>query len=168
MEQHKKLTSHDFDLLIPSASISVDELLTDVDSYRRLVGCLIYLTITRPDICYIVQYLSQFMHSPKQSHWHAALRVVRYIKGSPGLGLLLPSCSDLDLFAYCDADWTTCPMTRRPLTGYCIKLGRSLISWYCKKQNTVSRSFAEAEYRAMATITCEIVWLVGLLQDMGV
>lgn len=106
MEQHKKLTSHDFDLLVFSANDStiVDDLVADIESYRSLIGRLINLTITHLDIRYIVQHLSQFMNSPKQSHWTAALRVLRYFKGSPCLGLLLPSCSTLTLSAYCDVD----------------------------------------------------------------
>lgn len=140
----------------------------DPDSYKRLVGRLIYLTITRPEICYEVQRLSQFLHSPKHSHMDAALRVAKYVKGSPGMGIFFSADSALKLSAYCDSDWDSCPMSRRSLTGFCVKLGESLVSWRTKKQSTVSRSSAEAEDRAMATASCEIVWITGLLSDMGV
>ncbi|XP_073025307.1 uncharacterized protein [Primulina eburnea] len=169
MEQHRKLTTVELDSIINpnSAVLSADPLLINPDAYQRLVGRLIYLTITRPDICYVVQHLSQFMHSPKKSHMDAVIRVVKYLKCSPGLGILLSSKNSMTLSAYCDSDWASCPMSRRSLTGFCIQLGTSLLSWRTKKQNTVSRSSAEAEYRAMAAATCEIVWIRGVLNDMG-
>ncbi|GKB22798.1 ribonuclease H-like domain-containing protein [Tanacetum coccineum] len=107
-----------------------DHLLVNVGNYQRLVGKLIYLTNTRPGIAYAVHYLSQFMHSPLNSHLNVALRVLRYLKGSPG--------SD------------------------------SLVTWKSKKQSTLCRSSAEAEYRSMASATCEVIWLSIFLGDMGV
>ena len=108
------------------------------------------------------------MHAPRVEHWDAALRVVRYLKGSPGQGILLPSNCDLRLTGWCDSDWASCPLTRRSLTGWIVFLGGSPISWKTKKQHTVSRSSAEAEYRSMASITCELKWLKGLLSCLGV
>ncbi|KAJ9554960.1 hypothetical protein OSB04_009574 [Centaurea solstitialis] len=124
------------------------EPLRDLEKYRRLIGRLIYLTVSRPDITYAVHVLSRFMHQPRKDHWNAALRVVRYLKGAP--------------------DWLGCPMTRRSTTGYCVFLGDSLISWRSKRQKTVSLSSAEAENRAMAGACCELTWLRYLLQDLGV
>ncbi|GAV86711.1 hypothetical protein CFOL_v3_30137 [Cephalotus follicularis] len=140
----------------------------DIAGYQRLVGRLIYLTITRHDISFAVQMVSQFMHSPKQSHMNTALRILKYLKKEPGLGILMKAENDLKLRAYCDSDWAACPMTRKLITGYCIKLGDSLISWKSKKQATISKSSVETEYRAMANTTCEVVWILGLLEDMGV
>nr|XP_016452893.1 PREDICTED: uncharacterized mitochondrial protein AtMg00810-like [Nicotiana tabacum] len=145
-----------------------DEELKDINGYQRLICKLIYLTITRPDICFAVQLLSQFMQHPKQSHLEAAMRVVRYIKKSPGMGIFLKKGALTQVTAYCDSDWAVCPNTRRSVTGYVIKLGDSLVSWKSKKQQIVSRSSAEAEYRSMAAVTAEIVWLVGLLKDLNV
>lgn len=149
-------------------STSSGDLLSDPSRYRRLIGRLIYLTITRPDIVYSVHVLSQFMSAPRKPHLDAATLVLRYLKSSPGQGVLLPSNSPLQLQVYCDSDWASCPDTRRSITGYCSFLGQSPISWRTKKQNTVSRSSAEAEYRSMAAATSEIIWLRSLLNDLGI
>ncbi|XP_058004038.1 uncharacterized mitochondrial protein AtMg00810-like [Hevea brasiliensis] len=145
-----------------------NEKLHDATKYRRLVGRLIYLTVTRPDIVYSVRVLSQFMHEPCKSHWNAAIRVLKYVKGNPGQGLFLPSNNNLQLKAFCDSDWGGCRTTRRSVSGYCIFLGPSLISWKSKKQTNVSRSSAEAEYRAMANTCLELTWLRYILHDLRV
>lgn len=156
MEQHLKLNSIDGDLL------------KDPTYYRRIVGKLIYLTITRPEITYAVSTLSQFMQQPRKPHLDAVIRLIRYLKEAPGQGLFFPSQGRLKLISYCDADWAGCPTTRRSVTGYCVFLGNALVSWKSKKQTTVSRSSAEAEYRSMAAVTCELTWLRYLLQDLRI
>lgn len=85
--------------------------LSDPDAYRRLVGRLIYLAVTRPDLAYSVHILSQFMQDPQTEHWDTALRVVQYLKGTPGQGILLRADSDLTLQGWCDSDWAACPIT---------------------------------------------------------
>ncbi|GKV14238.1 hypothetical protein SLEP1_g25140 [Rubroshorea leprosula] len=142
--------------------------LSDPMQYRRLVGKIIYLTITRPEISFAVHTLSQFMQAPRQPHLDATMRVLRYLKSSPRQGIFLSSSSSLQLSAYCDSDWASCPTTRRSTTGYLTLLGNSPISWKTKKQSTVSRSSAEAEYRAMASTISELLWLKGLLKILGV
>ncbi|KAM7469434.1 hypothetical protein LguiA_007617 [Lonicera macranthoides] len=144
------------------------ELLKDPGRYRRLIGRLIYLTVSRPDITYAVHVLSRFMHQPTKVHMETALKVVRYLKNAPGQGLLFSSNNDFKIRAYCDSDWAGCPLTRRSTTGYCVFLGPSLISWKSKRQKTVSLSSAEAEYRAMTGTCCELTWLRYLLKDLGV
>ncbi|XP_021802970.1 uncharacterized protein LOC110747070 [Prunus avium] len=156
MEQNLKLTPTD------------GALLNDAIKYRRLVGKLIYLTVTRPDIVYSVLALSQFMHQPRKPHWDAAIRILKYIEGTPGQGLLFPATNNLALKAFCDSDWGGCRVTRRSVIGYCVFLGNSLISWKSKKQANVSRSSAEAEYRAMANTCLELTWLCYILQDLKV
>ncbi|XP_015170070.1 uncharacterized protein [Solanum tuberosum] len=92
---------------------------------------------------------------------------VRCVIALPSLGLLMSSKKSGKINAYCDADWASCVLSRKSVTGYGIKIGESLVSWKSKKQNTVSRSSAEAEYRSMATTVAELVWLQGLLQELG-
>ncbi|CAH9093489.1 unnamed protein product [Cuscuta epithymum] len=108
------------------------------------------------------------MQQPRKEHWNAALRVVWYLKGSLGQGILLSSSSDFLLTGWCDSDWASCPLTRRSLSGWLVFLGGSPISWKTKKQQTVYRSSNEAEYRSMAAITAELKWLKGLLLTLGV
>ncbi|XP_050378417.1 uncharacterized mitochondrial protein AtMg00810-like [Argentina anserina] len=147
--------------------IEHSDLLKDPEKYRRLIGWLIYLTVSRPDITYAIHVLSRFMNQPRKTHWEAPLRVVRYLKGAPGQGLFFSSISDLRLRAYCDFDWAGCPVTRRSTTGYFVFLGYSLVSWKSKHQKTVSLSSTEAEYRPMTCTCCELTWLRCLLKDLG-
>ncbi|WJZ90648.1 hypothetical protein VitviT2T_009778 [Vitis vinifera] len=108
------------------------DLLKDQGRYRRLVGRLIYLTVSRPDVTYAVHVLSRFMHQPRKAHMEATFRVVRYLKNAPGQGLFFSLNNDFRLKAYCDSDWAGCPLTRRSSTGYSVFLGPSLISWRSK------------------------------------
>ena len=124
-------------------------LFADPSQYRRLVGKLVYLSISRPELCYSIHLLSQFMQKTCPAHWDAALRVVRFLKGSPDQGILLRADATLDLSVYCDADWSSCPTSRRSLSSCVVMLGGSPIAWRTKEQDTVSHSSAEAEYRSM-------------------
>ncbi|KAE8663112.1 putative Quercetin 3-O-methyltransferase 1 [Hibiscus syriacus] len=157
LEQNTRLTSIEFDS--SSAEKIEDKILEDKTIFQRLVGRLIYLTNTRPVIAYSVQCLSQFMHRQKRSHMEGALRVVIYLKKNPGQGILLPASNKSELVAYTDSDWATCTMTRRSVTGFCVKLGCSLVSWKAKKQGTVDRSSAEVEYGSLAATSAEITWI---------
>ncbi|KAJ9552816.1 LOW QUALITY PROTEIN: hypothetical protein OSB04_016861 [Centaurea solstitialis] len=120
--------------------------------------------ITRPDIGHAVQVVNQFVTAPTAG---AVLRILRYLRGTQFQSLLFPSTSSLKLSAYSNGSWDSDPSDRKSTTGFCIFLGDSLISWKSKKRD-VSRSSTEAEYRAIAVTTCEIVWLSWLLVDMGV
>ncbi|XP_057248849.1 uncharacterized mitochondrial protein AtMg00810-like [Beta vulgaris subsp. vulgaris] len=146
---------------------SSGDILPNPELYQRLIGKLIYLTITRPDIAYTVHVLSQFMHAPTTVHFQAAKRVLRYLAGSREQGILLASKSAAKLQAYCDSDWGGCPNTRRSTTGFCIMLGNSPLTWKSKKKSVVARSTAEAECRALAMTVCEVIWIKQLLKDLG-
>ncbi|CAM8906796.1 unnamed protein product [Rhodiola kirilowii] len=114
-------------------SLSTAALIDDSMLYRKLVGKLIYLTITRPDLSHSVHILSQYMQAPTLDHMKAAHRLLRYIKKAPAQGLFFSATSKLVLSAYCDADWAACPKTRRSTTGFCVLIGDSLVSWKTKK-----------------------------------
>lgn len=117
-----------------------DTPLEDATLYRQLVGSLVYLTVTRPDIAYAVHKVSQFMAAPRSSHFSAVLRIIRYVKGTIFHGLRFSANSSLVLSGYSDADWAGDPTDRRSTTGYYFFLGNSLLSWRSKKQTVVARS----------------------------
>ena len=108
------------------------------------------------------------MQAPTEAQWEGALRVVRFLKGSPGQGILLKADANLELSVYCDADWSSCPSSRRSISSFVVLLGGSPIAWKTKKQDMVSLSSAEAEYRSMRAATKEMRWLIQLLSDLGV
>ncbi|KAM1956212.1 hypothetical protein ACFX16_025655 [Malus domestica] len=142
--------------------------LTDATPYRRLVGGLQYLSLTRPDISFAVNKLSQFMHSPSETHWQALKRLLRYLKGTISFGLHLCRRPSHRLYAFSDADWAGDRDDRKSTTGYVVYLGGNLISWSSRKQRSVSRSSTEAEYRAIAATTAELIWIQSLLRELGI
>ncbi|KAJ1686058.1 hypothetical protein LUZ63_017448 [Rhynchospora breviuscula] len=144
------------------------ELFDNPKLYRSIVGALQYATLTRPDISFAVNRVSQYMHNPTVPQWMAVKRILRYLCGSLNLKLHLNSSSSLNIDAYCDADWAGCPDDRRSTTGFSIFLGGNLVSWSAKKQTTVSRSSTEAEYRSLALTCAEILWLQYLLHELRV
>ena len=144
------------------------DVLQNPEHYRSLVGKLNYLTNTRPDLSYTVQALSQFMNAPRSSHLVALHHTLRYLASTSNQGILLRATHTLKLQAFSDADWASCPDSRRSITGYVLLLGQSPVTWKSKKQPTVSKSSSEAEYRAMAAAASEVTWAVRLLADLDV
>ena len=118
-----------------------------------MVGSLVYLIVTRPEISYAVHQVSQYLSAPQSTHYAAVLRIFRYLKGTLFHGLFYSAQSPLVLCAFSDSDWVGDPTDRRSTTGYCFLLGSSLVSWQSKKQTLVVRSSIEAEYRALTNTT---------------
>lgn len=151
--------------LVPNLHLSIDEgaPVANPEMYRSIVGRLMYLTITRPDITYAVNNLCQYSWAPKVPHLQPVYRVLQYVKGTVGQGLFYSATVDLTLKGFADADWSTCCDSQRSTTGLSMCLVDSLISLRSKKQDTVSCSYAEAEYRAL-----EMVWLIKLIKELKV
>ncbi|PKU81867.1 Retrovirus-related Pol polyprotein from transposon TNT 1-94 [Dendrobium catenatum] len=135
--------------------------------YRQIIGSLQYLTLTRPDIAFTVNALSQHMHDPEIHHTLLLKKLLRYIKGTIEYGLPITR-SSLQMRTYSDADWASDPLTRKSTSGFCTFLGDTLISWTVKKQPTVSRSSTESEYRALASATADTIWIKRLLADFRI
>nr|GEU58021.1 uncharacterized mitochondrial protein AtMg00810-like [Tanacetum cinerariifolium] len=142
-------------------------LLHNPEKYRRVVGKLNYLTITRPDIAFPVNVASQFLTAPRTSHWDVVTQILGYLKGITGLGILYANHGHHIAEGFTYADYAGCPNTSRSTMEYCVFVGGNLVSWKSKKQNVVSRSSSEVEYRAMAQTACELVWLRNLLGEIG-
>ena len=138
----------------------------DATMYRQLVGSLIYLTLTRPDISYAVGVMSRYMQNPKKSHLEAVRRILRYVKATLRYGIMYKRGGGCKIVGYCDADYAGDHDTRRSTTGYVFMLGSGAISWCSKRQPTVSLSSTEAEYRAAAMAAQESTWLMQLLRDL--
>ena len=136
---------------------SDDDVLDDPSTYRKLIGRLLYLTISRPNIVFVVKTISQFLVKPYKSHLTTAHNLLRYLKSSPGQGILISPVNNFQLKSFVDFDWASCLDTRKSTSGFCIFIGDTLISWKTKKQIIVSRSLAEAGYIAFASTTCEII-----------
>jgi len=156
--------------LDPKVNLHQDDgpLHTDVGAYRRLVGRLLYLTTTRPNVSFAVQQLSQFVDKPTVVHFKTTQKVLKCLKGAPSKGLFFPRSSSRHLMGFSDAKWGRCEDSRRSVSGYCFFIGDSLVSWRSKKQSIVSKSSSESKYRALATATCKLQWLTFLLHDLKI
>ncbi|CAL8174598.1 unnamed protein product [Prunus armeniaca] len=144
-----------------------DQVPTDKERYQRLVGKLIYLSHTRPDIAYVVNVVSQFMHSPSEDHMGPVMCILRYLKVTPRKRLMFCKYGHTDVEGYTDADWAGSVTDRRSTSRYFTFVGGNLVTWRSKKQKVVSRSSAEAKDRGMAQGVCELLWLRRLLRDLG-
>ncbi|TYK05138.1 putative mitochondrial protein [Cucumis melo var. makuwa] len=139
---------------------SDDQVPVDKEQYQRLVGKLIYLSHTRPDISFAVSVVSQFMQAPYEKHMEAVNRILRYLKNTPGKGLMFRKTNRKTIEAYTDSDWAGSVIDRKSTSGYCTFVWGNLVTWRSKKQSVVARSSAEAEYRAMSLGICEEIWLL--------
>ncbi|CAA7031737.1 unnamed protein product [Microthlaspi erraticum] len=142
------------------------ELFQEPTYFQSLAGKLQYLTITRPDIQFAVNFVCQRMHQPTVSDFKLLKGVLRYLKGTINFGIHIKKHQDMSLTAYCDSDYGGCKETRRSTTGFCTMMGSNLLSWSAKRQQTVSKS--STEYRALTSAAQEITWLSALLRDLGI
>ena len=129
----------------------------DKRMYQRLVGRLIYLAHTRLDIAYSVSVISQFMHDPREPHLQATYRVLHYLKGNLGKGILFKKNNTIALEAYTDANYAGSLVDRRSTIGYCTFLGGNLVTWRSKKQNVVAKLSTESDFRVIAQGLCELL-----------
>ncbi|KAJ0603580.1 putative RNA-directed DNA polymerase [Helianthus annuus] len=141
--------------------------LANKGEYQRIVGKLIYLSHTRPDIAYAVGVVSQFMHQPQVTHMEAVWRIIRYLKGTPGHGVLFKTNGHLETQVYTDAYWAGDKGNQRSTSGYFTLVGGNLVTWRSKKQKVVALSSAEAEFRGIARGLAEILWVRKLLTEIG-
>ena len=139
----------------------------DPSLYKSIVGSLMYLTTTRPDIMYAVSLISRFMERPKEAHWQAAKRILRYVKGTKMFGILYNVSEHSDLVGYTDSDWAGSVDDRKSTSGYVFHMGSGAISWASKKQSIVALSTAEAEYVAATAAACQAVWMRRMLRSLG-
>ncbi|KAI3746135.1 hypothetical protein L6452_08557 [Arctium lappa] len=156
METHKQIT------------VDLEGEDVDVHLYRSMIGSLMYLTASRPDIMFLVGLCVRFQVKPKQSHLQAVKRIFRYLRGQPRLGLWYPYETNFDLIAYSDSDLGGANMDRKPTSGGCQLLGARLVSWQCKKQTTVSLSTTEVEYITAASCCSQVLWIQNQMLDYGV
>ncbi len=152
-----------------NVKLNADEgnLVEDITMYKRIVGSLIYMTITRPDLSYVVEVVSQFMQTPRKPHLDAVRHILRYIKHTLQCGIFYETKSQLQIHGYMDANWVGNVLDRRSTSGFMFSFGSGVVSWRSKKEPIVALSSTEAEYRGVAIATCEVVWLQKLLSDLG-
>jgi hypothetical protein len=139
----------------------------DQKEYRSMIGSLLYLTATRPDIHFTVCLCARFQASPRTSHRQAVKRIMRYLRFTPEFGLWYSSSSVLSLCGYSDADFVGCHLERKSTSGTCQFLGTSLVSWSSRKQSSVAQSTTEAEYVAVASCCSQLLWMMATLRDFG-
>ncbi|GKA24553.1 hypothetical protein Tco_0710586, partial [Tanacetum coccineum] len=139
----------------------------DVHLYISMIGSLMYLTASRPDIMFAVCACARFLVTPKVSHLHAVKRIFRYLKGQPKLGLWYPRDSPFDLEAFSDSDYAGASLDRKSTTGGCQFLGKRLISWQCKKKTIIANSTTKAEYVAATDCCGQVLWIQNQMLDYG-
>ena len=153
-----------------NADLNLDPEGKEVDQklFRSMIGSLLYLCASRPDILFSVGMCARFQSNPKESHETTVKRILRYLVDTPNLGLRYPVGTKFDLVGYSDADWDGDKIDRKSTLGACQFLGRSLVCWSYKKQNCVATSSTEAEYIAAGSCCAQLLWMRQSLMDFGV
>ncbi|KAJ9553670.1 hypothetical protein OSB04_017715 [Centaurea solstitialis] len=139
----------------------------DLKKYRAMIGSLLYLTASRPDIVFSTGVYARYQCDPRDSHLKAVKRILRYLKGTPDFGLWYPKGSSFELIGYIDSDHAGCKLDRKSTSGACQFLGNKLVSWSSRKQNCVSLSTTEDEYIAAACCCSQVLWMKTQLADFG-
>jgi len=140
----------------------------DQSKYRGLIGSLLYLTASRPDIMFVVCLCARYQSDPKESHYNAAKRILKYLQGTKDVGLWYLNNVSLNLTGFSDSDFAGCKVDRKSTSGTCHVLGSSLISWHCMKQAYVALSTTEAEYIAAGSCCAQTLWLRQQLSDFRI
>ncbi|XP_062006095.1 secreted RxLR effector protein 161-like [Rosa rugosa] len=155
-----------------STSAKLSEDLTDksVDQtlYRSMIGSLLYLTASGPDISYSVEVCARFQANPKESHLEAVKRIIRYVSGTTSCGIYYTFETNVEIAGYSDSDWGGNLKDRKSTSGGCFFIGNNMVAWHSKKQNYISLSTAEAEYVAAGSCCTQMIWMKQMLRDYGI
>ena len=135
--------------------------------YRQLIGCLLYLTHTRPDISYVVSVASRYMDQPHEIHWRAAKRILNFVQGTRTHGIFYKAKSDLGLIGFINSDWVGENTDRKSTSGYFFMPTEGPISYSIKKQSAIALSSTKAEYRGVVNAATQCLWLQGILGECG-
>jgi hypothetical protein len=156
--------------MVVGCKLSKDDMSPNVDqrTYRLMIGSLLYITTSRPDIMQVVGMVGRYQSAPKQSHLVAVTRIFKYLKGTMTYGLWYPRNQNFQLTAYSDADWANCVDERKSTSGGAFFLGDSLVAWISKKQGSISLSTTQEEYIVVATCCTQILWMIQTLADLKV
>lgn len=155
--------------IVPGTKLSKDDDGTNVDAtlFKQLVGSLMYLTTTRPDLMYGVSLISRFMACPKESYWRVGKKILRYLRGTTDVGIFYKKNSNRGLKVYTDSDYAGDLNDRKSTSGFVFLLGSAAVSWSSKKQPIVSLSTTEAEYIATTSCACQYIWVRRVLKVLG-
>jgi hypothetical protein len=148
--------------------IDDSENMVDQKLYRSMIGSLLYVTASRPDVMFSVCKCARYQASPRESHLKATKRILRYLKGTHDVRLWFPMGSNFELIRYSDSDYSGCKIDRIITSGTCQLLGRSLVLWSSKKQNSAALSTAEAEYFSGGSCCAQLLWMKATLNDIGI
>jgi hypothetical protein len=156
--------------MVVGCKLSKDDISPDVDqrTYRSMIGSLLYITASRPDIMQVVGMVGRYQSAPKQSHLVAVTRIFKYLKGTMNYGMWYPRNQNFQLTAYSNADWAKCVDERKNTSRGAFFLGDSLVEWLSKKQGSISLSTTEAKYIVVATCCTQILWMIQTLTDLKV
>ncbi|XP_039059784.1 uncharacterized mitochondrial protein AtMg00810-like [Hibiscus syriacus] len=156
-------------MILSKLQPNVGELLCDARECHSIVGALLYVCHTRPDITFSMNQVAQYMHARRQGHLVVVKRILRYLVSTLDYGLVLsPYGVNVKVVAFVYADWGGNPDDRKLIYGHCVFVGDNLVSWASKKQKTVSSSTMEVEYRSVDDATAKVTWVDVVLSDMGI